>query len=78
MDGPWARSEGIYANLHQQTSSSFAGRDQDVSPPLLSQHLGFAEPQGKGRFVVRSGKQGQAAIYSAATFSVVLKAIFYD
>lgn len=78
MDAPWVRSEGIYANLHQQTSSSFAGRDQDVSPPLLSQHLGFAEPQGKGRFVVRSGKQGQAAIYSAATFFVVLKAIFYD
>lgn len=64
--------------LHQQTTSSIAGRDQDVSPPLFSQHLGFVEPQGKGRLVVRSGKQGQAAIYSVATSFAVLKAIVYD
>lgn len=77
-NAPWVRSEGICANLHQQTTSSLAGRDQDMSPPLFSQHLGFAQPQGKGRFVVRSGKQGQAAIYSVATFLVVLEAVFYD
>lgn len=59
-------------------TSPFAGRAQDVSPPLFSQRLGFPEPQGKGRFVVSSGKQGQAATYSMAMFLVIVKSICYD
>lgn len=35
--------------------------------------LGFAEPQGMGTFVIRSGKKGKAAIYSGTKYFFRIK-----
>lgn len=50
---------------------------QGVLLPLLSAFR-FSEPQGKGMPVIRSGKQGKAAMYAGTKSLTGLKAIFCD